>query len=72
MCFHRWPFANSANHEGALQYLRMEPVSGINKDMSSAKLLPTTSALAYAVNCVCFCHLVHEDAALLPVFLWKV
>ena len=32
------------------------PVNDINKDVCGAKLLPIT-VLAYAVNCVCPCHL---------------
>ena len=55
VCFHRQPFATPVRPlrctTGSLG-----PVNGINKDVSSTRLLPTTVS-TYPVNWICFCHL---------------
>ena len=53
--FHSWLFADPVKPWKCTTGT-VEPVSGINKDMSGAKLLLTTIS-TYSVNCVRFCHL---------------
>ena len=50
----------------------MEPVGGINKDMCGAKLLQTTVS-AYAVNCICFFHLLKtQHCSLCPCGMYNL
>ena len=55
VCFHTQPFAVPVR---PLKYTTgsLGPVNGINKDVSSIRLLPTT-VLTYPMDWVCLCHL---------------
>ena len=54
VCFQKWTFANPVKSPKCTTG-SLEPVNGINKDVSGARLLPTT-VLTYLVDWVCFCH----------------
>ena len=53
--FHRWLFANPVKQPRCTTRC-VEPMNDVNKDMSSARLLPMT-VLTYPVDWVCFSHL---------------
>ena len=55
VCFHRWLFANPVKPPRRATG-SMDPVNDINKDVSDARLQPTT-VLSYPVDRICFCHL---------------
>ena len=55
VCFDRWPFTNPVKPRRSTTGT-VEPVSSIDKDVCSAKLLPTT-VQEHPMDCVCFCHL---------------
>ena len=58
-CFHWQLFADPVK-PSRCNTVPVKPVSGINKDVCGAKLLPTTAS-AHPVDCVCFCHLLKTD-----------
>ena len=64
VCFHRWPFAVPFKPPRCTTE-SLGPVNGINKDVSSARLLVTTVS-TYPVDWVCFCHWLKTQHC----FLW--
>ena len=55
VCFHRRLFADLVKPQGCTTE-PVRPLDGINKDVSGAKLLLTTTS-AYPVHCACICPL---------------
>ena len=69
VCFHRRPFANPVKPQRCTTE-PVNPLDGINKDVSGAKLLLMTT-FVYPEACACFCPLL-KITALLPALQWKL
>ena len=64
VCFHTRHFTDPIKPQRCTTE-SVGPVNGIYKDVSGARLLPTTVS-TYPVDWVCFCHWRHNTAACVP------